>query len=45
MRRWATVATIGMGRKGEGCCAPFVGVGEELGPRLAQCGLSTNTCS
>jgi len=34
--RWATVATIDMGRKEGGCCALFAG---ELGPRLTQCGL------
>ena len=33
--RWATVATIDMGRKEGGCGAPFT----ELGPRLVQCGL------
>jgi len=35
--RWATVATIDMGRKeGGGCCAPFAG---ELSLRLTKCGL------
>jgi len=35
--RWATVATIDMGRKeGGGCCPPFAG---ELDPHLTQCGL------
>ena len=33
--RWATVATIDMGRKEGDCCA----LSRELGPRLVQCGL------
>jgi len=36
---WSIQTTIDMGRKLDGCYAPFVGEGGELGPHVTQCGL------